>query len=73
MGDDSVGLSDWSLWLKLWPILVFVPLIAGVIQFGCVIAAAAVASQRRWIPIALAGVAMSAFAFLTVAHNFPDA
>lgn len=63
----------WSLWLHLWPILLIVTAASGVISLVWTIVVCVKKSQKIWIPISIAAMVMSVFAFFTVAYNFPDA
>ena len=71
-GSES-GMDLWSLWSDLWPVLLFATAASGFINLVWMIIVCVKKSQRRWISITVAAVIMSAFAFFTVAANFPDA
>ena len=71
-GSES-GMNLWSLWLHLWPILLIVTAASGVISLVWAIIVCVKKSQRRWIPLSIAAMVMSVFAFFTIAYNFPDA
>ena len=71
-GSES-GMDLWSLWSDLWPVLLFATAASGFINLVWTIIVCVKKSQRKWIPITAAAVIMSAFAFSTVAANFPDA
>jgi hypothetical protein len=71
-GSES-GMDLWSLWFRLWPILLLATAASGVIGLVWTITVCVKNSQRKWIPVTLAGVIMSMFAFFTVGANFPDA
>jgi hypothetical protein len=70
---SEAGMDMWSLWFFLWPILFFGSAVSAVVAVIWTIVACVKKSLRRWLPITMAAVAMSLFAFLTVATNFPDA
>lgn len=71
-GSES-GMDLWSLWFHLWPVLLLGSAASGVISLVWTIVACVKTSQRKWIPITVAAVVMSVFAFFTVGANFPDA
>ena len=71
-GSES-GMDLWSLWFHLWPILLIATVVSGFTDLVWTIIACVKKSQRRWIPVAIAAVVMSVFAFFTVGANFPDA
>jgi hypothetical protein len=71
-GSES-GMALWSLWFHLWPVLLFATAASGMFSLVWTIMACVKHSQRKWIPITIAAVLMSVFAFLTVGANFPDA
>jgi hypothetical protein len=70
---SETGMDLWSLWFHLWPVLLFGSVVSGVITLVWTIVACAKTPQRKWMPITIAAVVMSVFAFFTVAANFPDA
>jgi hypothetical protein len=70
---SEAGMDLWSLWFRLWPILLLVSAASGVMSLVWTIIVCVNNSRRRWTPVTIAGVIMSVFAFLTVAANFPDA
>ena len=67
------GMDLWSLWSQLWPVLLFGSAVSGVISLVWTIVMCVKKPQRKWIPITIAAVIMSVFAFFTVGTNFPDA
>jgi hypothetical protein len=71
-GSES-GMHLWSLWFRLWPILLFATAASAIINFMWAIIACLKKSQRRWIPVSLAAVVMAVFALVAVGVNFPDA
>ena len=70
---SKTGMDLWSLWFHLWPILLFGSAASGIISLVWTIVACVKKPQRKWIPITIAAVMMSLFAFFTVGANFPDA
>ena len=67
------GMDLWSLWVRLWPLLLFATFGAGVAQAIWTIVVSVKREWRMWIPVAVLGTGMCAFSFMTVAQNFPDA
>lgn len=70
---SEAGMNMWLLWCHLWPILLFGSAVSAVVSVVWTVVACVKKPLRGWLPITLAAVAMSVFAFLTVATNFPDA
>jgi len=70
---SEAGMNMWSLWFHLWPILLIGSAVSAVVSVVWTIVACVKKPLRRWLPITLATVVMSVFAFMTVAANFPDA
>lgn len=71
-GSNS-SMDMWRLWYNLWPLLLWVSGLSALVQLIWTILACSIATHRKWIPIAVSGLIMSAFGFFTVAANFPDA
>ena len=71
-GSES-GMDLWSLWVSLWPLLLLATFAAGFAQLAWIITMPGTRRSLTWIPVALTGMAMCAFSFVTVAYNFPDA
>jgi len=71
-GSES-GMDLWSLWFHLWPVLLFITGASAFGSFVWTIIACVKKPHRKWIPVAIASLLMSAFAFVTVGANFPDA
>ncbi len=67
------GMDMWSLWFNLWPLFLICTAASGVINLVLSIIFSMKKSQRRWIPITIAALVMSVFAFFVVGSNFPDA
>jgi hypothetical protein len=67
------GVGVWSLWVSLWPMLLLATFAAGGAHLIWLVVACVKRQWRAWVPVALAGIVMSGFAFVTVAANFPDA
>jgi hypothetical protein len=67
------GMDLWSLWVGVWPWLLLTTFGAGAAQAIWMFVVSVKRGSREWIPVALTGVAMCAFSFLTVMSNFPDA
>jgi len=67
------GMDLWSLWVGLWPLLLLATFGAGLAETVWMIVVSVKRGSRRWIPVALTGTVMCAFAFVTVMSNFPDA
>ncbi len=70
---SETGMDLWDLWFYLWPVLLFGSAASGVISLVWTIVACIEKPQRKWIPITIAAVMMSVFAFFTVGVNYPDA
>jgi hypothetical protein len=70
---SEAGMSMWSVWYFLWPILLFGSAGSAVAAAIWTIGACVKKPLRRWLPIAVAATAMSVLAFMTVGVNFPDA
>ncbi len=73
VGESENGMDLWSLWLDLWPVLLFGSASAALVNLVWTITACMKKTQRKWLVITAAGTVMSVFAFFTVALNFPDA
>ncbi len=67
------GMDLWSLWVTLWPLLLFATFGSGVAQGVWTIVASVKRDRRTWIPVVALGTGMSVFSFMTVMANFPDA
>lgn len=67
------GMGLWSLWVMLWPLLLHATFGAGALQAVLTLVAVFKRGWRKWILFSSSGTAMAAFAFMTVAQNFPDA
>lgn len=63
----------WSLWVSVWPLLSIATFVSGAMQTLWMVGAALKRESRPSVPVAVLGAAMSAFAFMTVLSNFPDA
>jgi len=70
---SEAGMGIWSLWFHLWPILLIGSAVSAVVSVIWTIVACVKKPLRSWLPISLATVVMSTFAFLMVVANFPDA
>lgn len=73
VANSDRGMDLWSLWVDVWPMLLQATFAAGVAQLVWMMVVSVRRSWRPWVPVALTGTAMCAFAFLTVICNFPDA
>lgn len=73
VADSEQGMELWTLWFRLWPLLFFLTLAAGVADFVWMILVSLKREWRVWIPVALVGALMCGCSFLTVLLNFPDA
>ena len=67
------GMSLWSLWFHLWPLLLILTLISGFSNLVWTIVVSLKKPDRVWLPVSITALVMSLFAFFTVAINFPDA
>ena len=67
------SMNLWSLWFHLWPLLLLAALISAIALAVWTVAAIVRAESRQYVPTAIAGTLMSAFGFVTVGANFPDA
>jgi hypothetical protein len=63
----------WSLWFRLWPLLLLLSFIAGIVHCAWIIRICFKTSFHRWLPVSITSVLMCLFAFFTVLLNFPDA
>lgn len=71
-GSDN-GLGLWRSWLDLWPVLLIATGVSALVTFILSNVARAEPAHRKWLPLLIAALAMSVFAFFTVGFNFPDA
>lgn len=70
---SRTSMDLWSLWVDLWPVLLLATAASGAVSVVWMILASANHSLRKWMPVSVAAVLLSAFAFLTVFANFPTA
>ena len=70
---SETAMNMWSLWVNLFPFLIFGTLGYAIIHFIWLIAAGVNKSTRKWLPIIIASLLMSIFAFFVVLINFPSA
>jgi len=71
-GSES-GMDMWFLWCDMWPCLLLLTAASALVHLVWAIIACVKKTQRKWIPIAVATLLMSVFAYYTVLTNFPDA
>ena len=67
------GLNLWRLWLYLWPLLLLGAGLSTAAHFVWTGVSCFRPIHRKWIAVSTSGAFMSAFGFLTVISNFPDA
>ena len=67
------GMDLWEMWFNLWPVLLFGTFLWSLIHFVLLIVAICKKSMRVWIPVIVATLLLTIFAFFTVASRFPDA
>ncbi|MBM3969151.1 MAG: hypothetical protein FJ302_04720 [Planctomycetes bacterium] len=73
VANSDRGMDLWSLWVSLWPLLLFATFGSGLAQAVLTIVALFKREWRVWAPITALGAGMSAFSFMAVGINFPDA
>ncbi len=69
---SGLGMSLWSLWVALWPLLLLATFGAGVAQAVWTIVASVTRGRRARVPVAALGTGMCVFSFVVVMENFPD-
>lgn len=67
------GSDLWSLWFHLWPNLLFATAVSVLVNLVWTVLAWVNETRQGWVPVGIAAVLMSVFAFITVCGNFPDA
>jgi hypothetical protein len=63
----------WSLWVGLWPIILLVTFVTGIVLGIWSIINGVSPQRRKWFPISLVDTIGCFFAFTTTLYHFPSA